>query len=44
MQAPVLSGQEMDEFAAAYFAAKEKAAGSQSKREKLHAERRCSRS
>ena len=28
----------MDEFAAAYFAAKEKAAGSQSKWEKLHAE------
>lgn len=38
MQAAVLSGQEMDEFAAAYFAAKEKAAGSQSKWEKLHAE------
>lgn len=38
MQAPILSGQEMDEFAAAYFTAKEKAAGSQSKWEKLHAE------
>lgn len=38
MQAAILSGQEMDEFAAAYFAAKEKAAGSQSKWEKLHAE------
>lgn len=34
----MLSGQEMDEFAAAYFAAKERAAGSQSKWEKLHAE------
>jgi type I restriction enzyme R subunit len=38
MQAGILSGQEMDEFAAAHFAAKEKAAGSQSKWEKLHAE------
>ncbi|MET7843194.1 type I restriction endonuclease [Streptomyces sp. NPDC005356] len=38
MQAAILSGQEMDEFAAAYFTAKEKAAGSQSKWEKLHAE------
>ncbi|MEU3283078.1 type I restriction endonuclease subunit R [Streptomyces antibioticus] len=38
MQAAILSGQEMDEFAAAYFAAKEKAAGSQFKWEKLHAE------
>ncbi|MFE1325811.1 type I restriction endonuclease subunit R [Streptomyces sp. NPDC058741] len=38
MQAAILSGQEMDEFAAAYFAAKEKAAGSQSTWEKLHAE------
>ena len=32
------SRQEMDEFAAAYFAAEEKAAGSQAKWEKLHAE------
>ncbi|MFF7243081.1 type I restriction endonuclease subunit R [Embleya sp. NPDC008237] len=38
MRAEILSGQEMDEFAAAYFAAKEKAAGSQSRWEKLHAE------
>ncbi|MEU0949112.1 type I restriction endonuclease [Streptomyces canus] len=38
MQAAILSGQEMDDFAAAYFTAKEKAAGSQSKWEKLHAE------
>ncbi|WP_435176073.1 type I restriction endonuclease subunit R [Actinacidiphila sp. bgisy145] len=38
MRAPILSGKEMDDFAAAYFAAKEKAAGSQSKWEKLHAE------
>ncbi|MFF4571625.1 type I restriction endonuclease subunit R [Streptomyces sp. NPDC001410] len=38
MRAPILAAQEMDEFAAAYFAAKEKAAGSQTKWEKLHAE------
>ncbi|WP_069815460.1 type I restriction endonuclease subunit R [Streptomyces sp. TP-A0874] len=38
MSAPVISEAEMDEFAAAYFAAKEKAAGSQAKWEKLHAE------
>ncbi|MBO0914207.1 type I restriction endonuclease subunit R [Streptomyces laculatispora] len=38
MSAPILSEPEMDEFAAAYFAAKEKAAGSQAKWEKLHAE------
>lgn len=38
MRAPILAAQEMDEFATAYFAAKEKAAGSQSKWEKLHAE------
>ncbi|WP_330460754.1 type I restriction endonuclease [Streptomyces sp. NBC_00820] len=38
MRAPILAAQEMDEFAAAYFTAKEKAAGSQAKWEKLHAE------
>ncbi|MGI5253566.1 type I restriction endonuclease subunit R [Actinacidiphila glaucinigra] len=38
MRAALLSAQEMDDFAAAYFAAREKAAGSQSKWEKLHAE------
>ncbi|WP_333733127.1 type I restriction endonuclease subunit R [Streptomyces sp. IBSBF 3010] len=38
MSAPIISEPEMDEFAAAYFAAKEKAAGSQAKWEKLHAE------
>ncbi|MCX5204209.1 type I restriction endonuclease [Streptomyces sp. NBC_00237] len=38
MSAPVIAEQEMDEFAAAYFAAKEKAAGSQARWEKLHAE------
>ncbi|MFC7306850.1 type I restriction endonuclease subunit R [Streptomyces monticola] len=38
MSAPIISEQEMDEFAAAYFEAKEKAAGSQAKWEKLHAE------
>ncbi|MFG2404605.1 type I restriction endonuclease subunit R [Streptomyces brevispora] len=38
MSAPIISESEMDEFAAAYFAAKEKAAGSQAKWEKLHAE------
>ncbi|NEC14906.1 type I restriction endonuclease subunit R [Streptomyces sp. SID8014] len=38
MGAPVITEQEMDAFAAAYFAAKEKAAGSQAKWEKLHAE------
>ncbi|MEV8564922.1 type I restriction endonuclease [Streptomyces sp. NPDC051322] len=38
MSAPIISESEMDEFTAAYFAAKEKAAGSQAKWEKLHAE------
>ncbi|GGS44727.1 type I restriction endonuclease subunit R [Streptomyces parvus] len=38
MSAPIISEPEMDEFAAAYFEAKEKAAGSQAKWEKLHAE------
>ncbi|WP_103514678.1 type I restriction endonuclease subunit R [Streptomyces sp. SM10] len=38
MSAPIISESEMDEFATAYFAAKEKAAGSQAKWEKLHAE------
>ncbi|CAM5616555.1 MULTISPECIES: type I restriction endonuclease subunit R [Streptomyces] len=38
MGAPVITEQEMDAFAAAYFAAKEKAAGSQAKWEKRHAE------
>lgn len=38
MLAPIISESEMDEFAAAYFAAKEEAAGSQAKWEKLHAE------
>ncbi|TXS44624.1 type I restriction endonuclease subunit R [Streptomyces sp. OR43] len=38
MSAPIISESEMDEFAAAYFTAKEKAAGSQAKWEKLHAE------
>ncbi|MEV0317871.1 type I restriction endonuclease subunit R [Streptomyces sp. NPDC050658] len=38
MSAPIISEREMDEFAAAYFAAKEKAGGSQAKWEKLHAE------
>ncbi|WP_318196555.1 type I restriction endonuclease subunit R [Streptomyces sp. MCL20-2] len=38
MSAPIISEQEMDEFASAYFEAKEKAAGSQAKWEKLHAE------
>jgi type I restriction enzyme R subunit len=38
MSAPVISEQDMDEFAAAYFEAKERAAGSQAKWEKLHAE------
>ncbi|MFD5024743.1 type I restriction endonuclease subunit R [Streptomyces sp. NPDC058373] len=38
MAAPIITEQEMDEFAAAYFAAMEKAAGSQAKWEKLHAE------
>ncbi|MFF7837474.1 type I restriction endonuclease subunit R [Streptomyces ossamyceticus] len=38
MSAPVISEQDMDEFATAYFEAKEKAAGSQAKWEKLHAE------
>ncbi|MEU6862800.1 DEAD/DEAH box helicase family protein [Streptomyces sp. NPDC046876] len=38
MSAPIISEAEMDKFAAAYFEAKEKAAGSQAKWEKLHAE------
>ncbi|MFD7709723.1 type I restriction endonuclease subunit R [Streptomyces sp. NPDC059786] len=38
MSAPIVSEQDMDEFVAAYFEAKEKAAGSQAKWEKLHAE------
>ena len=38
MSAPILAEREMDEFAAAYFAAKEKAGGSPAKWEKLHAE------
>ncbi|MET7315339.1 type I restriction endonuclease [Streptomyces thermoviolaceus] len=38
MSAPVISEQDMDEFVAAYFEAEEKAGGSQSKWEKLHAE------
>ncbi|MCX5400824.1 type I restriction endonuclease subunit R [Streptomyces sp. NBC_00102] len=38
MSAPIVSEPEMDEFAAAYFEAKEKAAGSQATWEKLHAE------
>ncbi|MYX01702.1 MULTISPECIES: type I restriction endonuclease [unclassified Streptomyces] len=38
MSAPIISEPEMDAFASAYFEAKEKAAGSQAKWEKLHAE------
>ncbi|OKK04730.1 restriction endonuclease subunit R [Streptomyces sp. CB03234] len=38
MSAPIISESEMDEFAAAFFAAKEKAAGSPATWEKLHAE------
>ncbi|TPQ23987.1 type I restriction endonuclease subunit R [Streptomyces sporangiiformans] len=38
MSAPIVSEQDMDEFATAYFEAKEKAGGSQAKWEKLHAE------
>ncbi|BAU86051.1 type I restriction-modification system restriction subunit R [Streptomyces laurentii] len=38
MGAPIVSEAEMDEFAAAFFGAKEKAAGSQAAWEKLHAE------
>ncbi|MFJ3435181.1 type I restriction endonuclease subunit R [Streptomyces cyaneofuscatus] len=38
MSAPIISEPEMDAFAAAYFEAKERAAGSQAKWEKLHAE------
>lgn len=38
MSAPILAAKEMDEFAEAYFEAQEKAAGSQAKWEKLHAE------
>jgi type I restriction enzyme, R subunit len=38
MSAPIISEQEMDGFAAAFFEAKEKAAGSQAAWEKLHAE------
>jgi type I restriction enzyme R subunit len=38
MSAPVIADRDMDEFAAAYFEAKEKAGGSQATWEKLHAE------
>ncbi|WP_042398292.1 type I restriction endonuclease subunit R [Streptacidiphilus carbonis] len=38
MAAPILTAQEMDEFAAAYFAAQDEANGSSVKWEKLHAE------
>ncbi|MGW1138918.1 type I restriction endonuclease subunit R, partial [Streptomyces zhihengii] len=38
MSAPILTDEEMREFAEAYLAAEEKAAGSQAKWEKLHAE------
>jgi type I restriction enzyme R subunit len=38
MSAPVLTEQEMDAFTAAYFEAEQKAGGSQTKWEKLHAE------
>ncbi|WP_438874194.1 type I restriction enzyme subunit R domain-containing protein [Streptomyces calidiresistens] len=38
MSAPIISEEEMDGFAAAYFEAKEKAAGSPTRWEKLHAE------
>ncbi|MFC1429199.1 type I restriction endonuclease subunit R [Streptacidiphilus sp. N1-3] len=38
MSAPIISEQEMDGFAAAFFEAKEKAGGSQAAWEKLHAE------
>ncbi|NEB09174.1 type I restriction endonuclease subunit R [Streptomyces coelicoflavus] len=38
MSAPVVSEQDMDEFATAYFEAKKTAGGSQTKWEKLHAE------
>ncbi len=38
MQAAILSDEEMDEFATAYFTAKEKAGSSQAKWEKAHAE------
>ncbi|MFF2774571.1 type I restriction endonuclease subunit R [Streptomyces sp. NPDC058052] len=38
MRAPILADREMDAFAEAYFAAKEKAGGSQARWEKLHAE------
>jgi len=38
MSAPIVSEPDMDEFAAAYFAAQAKAAGSPAKWEKLHAE------
>ncbi|WP_433340623.1 type I restriction endonuclease subunit R [Streptomyces sp. CA-253872] len=38
MTVPIISAREMDEFAAAYFAAREKAAGSPARWEKLHAE------
>jgi len=38
MSAPIISEADMDEFAAAFFEAKQKAAGSQARWEKLHAE------
>ncbi|GAQ58110.1 type I restriction endonuclease subunit R [Streptomyces acidiscabies] len=38
MAAPIISEADMDEFAAAFFEAKEKAGGSQARWEKLHAE------
>ncbi|MGC5413341.1 hypothetical protein ACPXCX_58205, partial [Streptomyces sp. DT225] len=38
MSAPIIAESEMDEFAAADFAAKETAAGSQAKCDKLHSE------
>ncbi|TYC66530.1 type I restriction endonuclease subunit R [Streptomyces sp. CB01881] len=38
MSAPVLTAQEMDRFAAAYFAAQDKAGGSAARWERLHAE------
>lgn len=38
MAAPIISEADMDEFAAAFFEAKQKAAGSQARWEKLHAE------
>ncbi|MFB6557047.1 type I restriction endonuclease subunit R, partial [Streptomyces sp. NPDC056405] len=38
MSAPIISEADLDEFAAAFFEAKQKAAGSQARWEKLHAE------